>query len=199
MTGKLFLNKFYKLQGNKGFEQCIEYNIKLLAPQEFDSACGMKAVKAWKKSLKHKFYPLLDSINSGSLSEFDPPHFPPLPPPVSDAPFDVAAAIDSAFIDLESCLLSSIQESVHSSLTSLKSSFDSEIRVPKEKVAELSDKIKHLASNVYSHQTVPATPALPTAQIPDMPLITSTVASMIQEEREKKTKLDCSRHPRKYF
>ena len=70
--GKLFLNKFYKLQGNKGFEKCIEYNSKLLAPQEFESACGMKVMMAWKKYLKHKSLPLLDYISSGLLVEFDP-------------------------------------------------------------------------------------------------------------------------------
>ena len=36
-SGRLFLNKFYKLQGNKGFEKCIEYNGKILAPHEFES------------------------------------------------------------------------------------------------------------------------------------------------------------------
>jgi len=30
-SGKLFLNKFYKLQSNKGFEKCIKYSTKLLA------------------------------------------------------------------------------------------------------------------------------------------------------------------------
>jgi len=147
--GKLFLNKFYKLQGNKGFEKCIEYNSKLLAPQEFKSACGMKAMKAWEKSLKHKSLPLLDYINSGLLVEIDPSHL-----HSTDAPFNVAAAINSAFIDLESRLLSSIQDAMHSSLASFKSSFDS---VLKDKVSELSDRIQHLESSVSSSQaTTPA-------------------------------------------
>ena len=59
-------------------------------------------------------------INSGLLVEFDPSHS-----QSTDALFNVAAA----FVYLESRLLSSIQEAVHSSLASFKSSFDSEIRV----------------------------------------------------------------------
>jgi len=54
------------------------------------------------------------------LTKVDPLH---LPPPT----FDVAAAIDSAFVNLESCFLSSVQEAIHSSLASFKCSIDSDI------------------------------------------------------------------------
>ena len=125
----MFLNKFYKLQGNKGFEKCIEYNGKLLAPHEFETVCGMKAAKAWKKSLKHKSHPLQDYMSSGLLTEVDPLQ---LPSPSLLPSFDASAAIDSAFVKLESRLMSSVQEAIHSSLASFKTSFDSEIRVLKE-------------------------------------------------------------------
>ena len=41
--------KFYKLPGNKGYEKCIQYNKSLVAPHEFESMCGMKAMKVSKK------------------------------------------------------------------------------------------------------------------------------------------------------
>ena len=52
-SSKLYLDKFYKLPGNKGYEKCIAYNDNILVPQEFESVCGMKAMKAWKKSIHH--------------------------------------------------------------------------------------------------------------------------------------------------
>jgi len=181
-SGRLFLNKFYKLQCNKGFEKCIGYNGKLLAPHEFEFICGMKSSKAWKKSLKHNSHPLNGYMSSGVLTEVDPLHLPP-PPPT----FDVAAAIDSAFVNLESRLLSSVQEAIHSSLTSFKCSIDSEIQVLKDKVIELSERIQQLESNVSNNQSAaaPSDPATASNKFPDMSAVTSTVASMLQEEREK--------------
>ena len=99
----------------------------------------------------------------------------------------MAAAIDSAFVNLESRLMSSVQEVIHSSLASFKSSFDSEIRVLKDKVTELSERIQQLESNVSNNQSaaVPNDPVTAHNKIPDISTTTSTVASMLQEEREK--------------
>jgi len=72
-------------------------------------------------------------MSSGVLTEVDLSQLPSLHPPPT---FDVAAAIDSTFVNLESRLMSSVQEAIHSSLASFKSSFDSEIRVLKDKVTE---------------------------------------------------------------
>ena len=70
-TGKLMLDKFCKLEGNKGYTKCIEYNGKLMPPQDFESLAGMKAMKSWKKSLKHKSQPLLTYLTSGALKDCD--------------------------------------------------------------------------------------------------------------------------------
>ena len=50
-SGNMYLGKFYKLPGNKGYEKCIQYNKSLVAPHEFESMCGMKAMKVSKKSI----------------------------------------------------------------------------------------------------------------------------------------------------
>jgi len=49
--------------------KCIEYNGKLISPKEFEAAAGMKAMKSWKKSLKHRGQPLLTYLNSGFLKD----------------------------------------------------------------------------------------------------------------------------------
>jgi len=68
-SGKLYVDKSYKLPGNKGYEKCVEHNDNLVAPQECESLCGMKAMKAWKKSIKHRTHPLLTYISSGVLTD----------------------------------------------------------------------------------------------------------------------------------
>ena len=47
-TGKLVLDKFCKLERNKGYDKCVEYNNKLVLPQELEVIGGMKAMKCWK-------------------------------------------------------------------------------------------------------------------------------------------------------
>ena len=49
-TGKLMLDKFCKLEVNKWCTKCIEYNGKLMPPQDLEFLGGTKAMKSWKKS-----------------------------------------------------------------------------------------------------------------------------------------------------
>ena len=65
------------------------------------------------------------------------------------------SCLDSAFINLEPRLMSSVRGAImHSSLSFFKSSFDSEIHVLKDKVTELLERIQQLESNVSSTQSV---------------------------------------------
>jgi len=66
-SGRLILDKFIKLDGNKGYAKCIQYNGKLVAPQEFEAMSCMKAMKCWKKSIKHNHQPLLTYLDAGTL------------------------------------------------------------------------------------------------------------------------------------
>ena len=59
--------------------------------------------------------------------------------------------MNSAFRELESRLLSSLQEVIISSVGSLKASFESEIRFLHTKVNELTERIQHLEEDKLSH------------------------------------------------
>jgi len=103
-SGNLILDKFYKLEGIKGYSKCIKHDGKLVAPQEFEAISGMKAMKSWKKSLKHKCQPLLTYLNSGALKDSDI-----LASTVSGEDGSLSHSMNQAFRDLESRLLSSLQ------------------------------------------------------------------------------------------
>ena len=187
-TGKLILNKFHKLEGNKGYTKCIEYNDKIIPPQEFEAIAGMKAMKSWKKSLKHKGQPLLTYLNSGALKHSDEQA-----PTVYDDTGSVSQSINSAVRELESRLLSSLQEVIISSVGSLKASFESEIRSLHTKVSELTERIQHLEEDKLSHG-IP-TLSMDTLQPSIETMINSTVTSLLSEEKEKeKRKLNLILH-----
>ena len=42
-----------------------------MPPQDFESLAGTKAMKSWKKFLKHKGQPLLTYLTSGALKDCD--------------------------------------------------------------------------------------------------------------------------------
>jgi len=67
----------------------------------------------------------------------------------------------------------------------------------KDKVTELSERIQQLKSNVSNNQSAaaPSDSAAASKKFPDMSAVTSTMASMLQEEREKdKRKLNLIIH-----
>ena len=99
----------------------------------------MKAMKYWKKSIKHKSQPLLAYLNTGALKENDVLNAnSTLSQDKSDP---VHLDMSSAFKELESRLLSSLQEVITSSIGSFKISIESEISSLHTKVSELTDRI----------------------------------------------------------
>lgn len=186
-SAKLILDKFYKLEGNKGYAKCIEYNGKLISPQEFEAIAGMKAMKSWKKSIKHKSQPLLTYLTSGTLKDNLQ-----APTDIVDAS-SVTQSMNLAFRELESRLLSSLQEVITSSVGSLKASFETEIKSLHAKVHELSERIKLLEEDRPNLET----PMLSMDDLqPKMEsVVTSTVKSLLSEEKEKdKRKLNLIFH-----
>ena len=145
----------------------------------------MKAMKSWKKSLKHKGQPLLTYLNSRALKDSDEQA-----PTVYDDNGSVSQSMNSAFRELESWLLSSLQEVIISSVGSLKASFESEIRSFHTKVSELTERIQQLEEDKLSH-------GIPMLSMDTLqPSIeTITVTFLLSEEKEKgKRKLNLILH-----
>jgi len=90
----------------------------------------MKAMKSWKKSLKHKCQPLLTYLNSGALKDNEIQVAASIS--VNDDINSVSQTMNSAFRELESHLLSSLQEV-------LKASIESEVISLHTKVGELTE------------------------------------------------------------
>ena len=105
----------------------------------------------------------------------------------------VSQSMNSAFRELESRLLSSLQEVIISSVGSLKASFESEIRSLHTKVSELTERIQHLEEDKLSHD-IP-TLSMDTLQPSIETMNNSTVTSLLSEEKEKeKRKLNLILH-----
>ena len=142
-------------------------------------------MKCWKKSIKYKNQPLLSYLNSGALKESTSTGTPSVIRTES-ANFDLSLA----FKELESRLLFSLQEVITTSIGSLKTSIESEIKSLHTKVGELTERIQQLEAE----RSAPA---------PDAPMqcenvvnhqqdisglqevIHSTVTSLLSEEKEK--------------
>ena len=133
-SGNMYLDKFYKLPGNKGYEKCILYNDSFVAPHEFESICGMKAMKAWKKSIKHNSHPLLTYLSSGILSDSE----------TDRISFMIDAKMDAAFRQMETRLVSSVQEVIRSSIDSLRSAFEVQVSALSTQVSDLSERVNKL-------------------------------------------------------
>jgi len=175
-SGNMYLDKFYKLPGNKGYEKCIYYNSTFVAPHEFESICGMKAMKAWKKSIKHNSHPLLTYMSSGVLSDNESDRISLM----------IDAKMDTAFKQMEFRLVSSLQEVICSSIDSLRSAIELQVSSLNAKVSDLTERVNKLESermeatpsvNLGNSQSQPNPPTLSE--------ITSTVVSLLNEEKDK--------------
>ena len=113
--------------------------------------------------------------------------------------------IGSAFKQMESHLLSSFQEMISTSVASLKSTIESEVKVLQSKFSELSERVKVLEStndkvvdiqdrlqqlevSIGKHPAPPkniSNSVPPTSLTSDVSVITSTVTSLLKEERER--------------
>ena len=178
------MDKFIKLDGIKGYAKCIEYNGKLVAPQEFEALTGMKAMKCWKKSIKHHHQPLLTYLDAGTLVDANVslPKTISAPANLGQSDFDLSSALK----DLESRLLSSLHEVITSSVGSLKRSIEGEIRSLNTNVDELT--VQHLEAERPSSIPCPLGNTLNSEQgISDIEkvIIRSTVSTLLSEEKEK--------------
>jgi len=99
----------------------------------------MKARKCWKKSIKYKSQPLLSYFNSGALKESISTGIPTV---IQTEPANLD--LSSAFKELESRLLFLLQEVITTSIGSLKTSIESEIKSLQIKVGELTERIQQL-------------------------------------------------------
>ena len=138
-SGRLILDKFLKLESNKWYGKCIT---SLFPPQEIEAIACMKVMKCWKKSLKHNGQPLFFYLKSGALKESDVSTTNPTSVQGNTDP--VSFSMNSAFMQLESRLLSSIQKVITSSISSLKTSIEFEIKSLHTEVSELTKRIQQL-------------------------------------------------------
>jgi len=157
----------------------MEYNDNLVAPQEFESLCGMKAMKAWEKSIKHRTHLLLTYISSGVLTDKEPAKISSMD----------NAKVDILFQQMESCLVSSLQEVIRSSIDSFRSAIEFQVRSLNTQVSDLTERVNKLErdkSDFTSGSTSQGlTGAQPDSNPPTLSEISSMVVSVLNEEKDK--------------